>query len=501
MLYLDSSPLTLNQVHEVARHHHPVALAETARQRMIDGRAVVEKIVQEQRVTYGINTGFGSLSRVTIPPDDVRKMQRNLVRSHAAGVGAVLPSDIVRAMLVILAASLARGYSGVRVEIVETLIAMLNADVLPVVPSRGSVGASGDLAPLAHIASVLIGEGQAYYQGQLLSGEGALAWAGISPITLEAKEGLALINGTHLMSAMLALMVLDTRQLLHAAIGAAALSLDASRATDTFLDPRVHEIRRQYGQIYVAQHMRDLLQGSEIVLSHRENDPRVQDPYSLRCTPQVLGAAWDTLNHIEQIIERELGAVTDNPLVFADNGDIISGGNFHGMPLAIAIDTLKIAIAHIAGISERRVYHLLSAFDTESHLTPYLSPQPGLHSGLMIAQYTAAALCNEIQTLANPASVHNIPTSADMEDYNSMGVTAAHQAWQVLELARQVIAIELISSAEALDYHRPLKSGTGVEKIHDAVRSQVPRLTEDRSPAPDIQKVVALIIQEGVLSP
>lgn len=495
-LKLDSGSLTPEDVVAVARMMKRVGLGDSAKSAIRASRRVVDDVVARRQVTYGVNTGFGSLSRVQIPADQVRQVQRNLIRSHAAGIGERLPRDIVRAVMLILAASLSRGHSGVRLEVVETLIAMLNADITPLVPSRGSVGASGDLAPLAHVILVLIGEGEAEVDGEVISGADALAQAGIKPIILEAKEGLALINGTHLMAAIGSLLCVDVGRLFEAAICTAALSIDACRATDAFLDERVHQIRQQMGQQYVAQKMRELLAGSQVVLDHKTDDPRVQDPYSLRCTPQVLGAARDMIDYVRQIIERELGAVTDNPLVF-DNGDVISAGNFHGMPLAMALDSLSIAVAHIAGISERRVYYLLSASDSENPLNPYLSPQPGLHSGLMIAQYTAAAACNEIQTLAAPASVHNIPTSAGMEDYNSMGVTAAHQAWHAVDLGMHVVAIELLCSTEALDYQRPLRSGDGVEHVHDLVRAKVSRLTEDRSPTPDIQQIVTLI-REGV---
>lgn len=499
-LQISGGPLTPAEVVAVARDHMPVHITAAAYEKLQVGRRVVEDIVQREHVAYGVNTGFGSLSRVRIPQDDVRQVQRNLIRSHAAGVGEPLPEEIVRAMMVILLGSLCRGYSGVRTEIADTLVAMLNAGITPSVPSRGSVGASGDLAPLSHVVLVMIGEGEARLDGELLSGEDALHSADIRPVTLEAKEGLALINGTHLMCAIAALLVDDAENLLENAILAASLSIDANLATDTFLDPRVQDVRNQSGQQYVAARMRDYLAGSSILPSHKhDEDPRVQDPYSLRCTPQVLGAVKDTLDHVRMVVERELGAVTDNPLVFPDNGDIISAGNFHGMPLAIALDLLAIALTHMAGISERRVYYLLSASDSENPLNPYLSPQPGLHSGLMIAQYTAAALCNELQTLSAPASVHNIPTSAGMEDYNSMGVTAAHQAWRAMDLARNVIAIELLCASEALEYQRPLQSGDKVERAHAIIREHVPRLVADRPPHPDIVALVGLI-KRGVLA-
>ena len=454
-----------------------------------------------------MNTGFGSLSRVRIPADQVRQVQRNLLRSHAAGVGEPLKDDAVRGIMLILAASLCRGCSGVRLEVVQQVVDMLNRRITPVVPSRGSVGASGDLAPLAHCGLVLIGEGSAQVDGKVLTGAEALAAAKLEPLVLEAKEGLALINGTHMMAALGSLALHDVDRLSAAALRSAALAIDACRATDAFLDARLHEARSQPGQQRVAQQLREFLNGSQIVGAHKDNDPRVQDPYCLRATPQVLGAAFDTIDFVREIFENELGAVTDNPLVFAPTPGssslgssdpahaslIVSGGNFHGMPLAIAMDTLKIALCHIAGIAERRVNWLLAASDSENPVNVYLSPQPGLHSGLMIAQYTAAACCNEMQTLATPASVANIPTSAGIEDYNSMGATSALQLRQSLDLAINVIAIELLVMTEAMEYQRPLRSGKAVERTFETVRSAAPRLTEDRPPSPDIEAIAKLI--------
>jgi histidine ammonia-lyase len=337
--------------------------------------------------------------------------------------------------------------------------------------------------------------------------------AGLEPLVLEAKEGLALINGTHMMCAIAALALCDVERLQDAAIASAAMAIDACRATDAFLDDRLHAARNQRGQREVAKRLLALLQGSTILAAHKENDPRVQDPYCLRCTPQVLGAAFDTIAHVRSIIEAELGAVTDNPLVFAaespgiaipglsdSSASIISGGNFHGMPLAIALDTLKIALTHIAGIAERRINWLLTASDSENPVNVYLSPQPGLHSGMMIVQYTAAACCNELQTLAHPASVHNIPTSAGIEDYNSMGATAAHQARAAVELCTSVIAAELLVMSEAMEYQRPLRSGEGVERAYAAVRKIVPKLIADRPPAPDLAAIAGLIRSGTLMS-
>lgn len=495
---LGRSPLEITDVVAVARGTAAVSLADDGRRAMDAARAVVAAKASGSEAIYGLNTGFGSLSRTRIAVADIRDVQRNLVRSHAAGVSEPLPRELVRGMMLLLAASLARGHSGARPEVVETLLAMLEARVHPVVPSIGSVGASGDLAPLAHVALALIGEGEAEdASGRVRPAAEALGAAGITPVVLEAKEGLALLNGTHLMAAMAALAVHDAEQLLRAALGSAAMALDACRGTDGPLDDRIHAVRCQVGQRAVAARLRSLLAGSGILPAHREDDPRVQDPYCLRCTPQVLGAVADGVDHVRRVVERELGAVSDNPLVFpaADEpaGEILSGGNFHGMPLALGLDQLKPCLCHLAGIAERRVYWLLSARDPENPVRAYLSPTPGLHSGLMIAQYTAAACCNELQHLASPASVGNVPTSAGIEDYNSFGPAAGFQARRAIERARSVIAIEYLVMAEGLEAQRPLRSGDAVERRHAVIRNVVRPLTADRPPAPDIAAIESLI--------
>jgi histidine ammonia-lyase len=506
-LELSGAPLTVEEVVAVARGGRPVVLAPAALERVAAGRAAVERVVAGERVCYGVTTGFGALSKVRIPPEAQSELQHNLVRSHAAGTGQPLPPDAVRAMLLLTAASLARGASGVRPELVAALVALLNRGVVPLVPSRGSVGASGDLAPLAHIALVLIGEGQALadaarpasalHRPSPIPGHEALARAGLAPLRLAAKEGLALLNGTHLMAGLGALLLYDAGRLLRAAEVAAAMSLDAALGTHAPLDPWLHELRRQPGQIACAARLRALLAGSELPASHRD-DPRVQDPYSLRCIPQVLGAARDALAWAEGVIAAELGAVTDNPLVRATDDTVLSGGNFHGQPLATALDLLAITLAQVAGMSERRTYLLLSAWEPEMHLPPFLAPRPGVQSGLMIVQYTAAALVAELRALAQPASIASLPTSAGMEDWNSMGATAALQAMQALALARDVVAIELLCAAQALEVHRPLRSGAGVEAAYARVRARVPALTTDRPPAPDIAALADLIAEGGL---
>ncbi len=504
---IDGGAFAFAEVEGVARGGVSVRLGGRARAAVARSRRLLETVLSDGEAHYGINTGFGSFARERISSQDLQSLQRNLIRSHAAGVGAPLEREIVRGMMLCLVGSLSRGMSGIRPVVVEALVRMLNAGVTPMVPETGSVGASGDLAPLAHVALVLIGEGEAEIGGRVMSGAGALKKAGIKPVTLAAKEGLALINGTHLMAAQASLFVRDFERLFDAVLVAAAMSIDACRATDAFLDDRLHHAREQLGPSVVASRLRELIAGSRILPSHTLNDPRVQDPYSLRCAPQVLGAAWEAFWYVRASVGAELGAVTDNPLVFEGKegiearrhrgikigADILSGGNFHGMPLAIPMDVAAIACSHVAGIAERRVYHMLSGFDPETGLPPYLSPSPGLHSGLMIAQYTAAACCNEIIGLCTPASVSNLSTSAGMEDYNSFGPRAAAKARRALDLARKVVAIELLAASQAIEHHRPLRSGAGVERAHAIIRRRVKKLTADRPPAPDIAAIDAMI--------
>ncbi len=496
-LVIDGQPLTINEVERVARSGARVELGARGRQLLSSSREALHAAMAEAEPLYGVNTGFGSLAGVRISADDLRDVQQNLILSHASGVGEPLPVEVVRAMLLLTVASLCRGLSGVRPVVVERLVALLNSGITPVVPERGSVGASGDLAPLAHAALVLLGDGEAWHNQGRISGRDALGRLGVAPLVLEAKEGLALINGTHLMAALAALAFADAERLFSAALCAAAMSADACRGTDAYLDERVHAARGQAGQSEVAARLRALLHGSEIVPSHLHDDPRVQDPYSLRCAPQVLGACLDALRFSRSIVERELGAVTDNPLVFDadEHGErkVVAAGNFHGMPLALALDTFNIALTHVSGIAERRVYYLLAASSAENRLNPQLSPIPGLHSGLMIAQYVAAACQNELIGLATPASVANLPTSAGMEDYNSFGAHSALKARRVVERVSDVVAIELLCAAEALEYQRPLRSGAGIEAAFAAVREAVPKRTRDRPPAPDIRAIISLI--------
>jgi histidine ammonia-lyase len=498
-LVLDGQALAIAEVVDVARAGRAVRLGPRAADRLEQGRRQVVAITHGERAVYGINTGFGSLSSVRIAPEAVEELQLNLVRSHAAGAGEPLPDESVRAMMLLCAASLARGHSGVRREVVATLCGLLNAGIHPLVPSRGSVGASGDLAPLAHVALALLGEGRARVRGVERPAAEALGEAGLAPLGLQAKEGLALLNGTHLMAGSGALLLHDAELLLESAIVAAAMSLEGALGSITPLDARIHQLRPHSGQQAVAARMRALISGSSIPASHRDC-PRVQDPYSLRCAPQVLGAVREGLGYVRGVLEVELGAVTDNPLCFPADDVVLSGGNFHGQPLALALDMLAIALTHLAAVAERRVFLLLAAHEPATRLPPFLSPEPGVRSGLMVAQYTAAALVNECQGLAHPASVGNVTTSACMEDYNSMGATAALKARCVLENARRVVAIELLCAAQALEFQRPLRSGAGVEAAHAAIRRRVAPLDQDRPLADDIAAIETLVADGGLFA-
>ena len=485
---------TLEELEAVARHGAPPrALDDEDRTRIAAGRGVVEHALAAGTAVYGVTTGFGRLENVRIGADDAAQLQINLLRSHAVGSGPPLPDEVVRGMLLLLASSLRKGHSGVRTELVELTLGLLERGVTPVVPSKGSVGSSGDLAPLAHLGLVLIGEGEATIAGERLPGGEALARAGLVPVELSAKEGLAIINGTHLMAAAGGLAVRDAQRLLDAAVVAVALSLEAFKGSTVPFDARLHDLRRQPGPGAIAARLRELLAGSPVVASHADCG-RVQDPYTLRCAPQVLGAVSDALGYVAAAIERELGAVTDNPLVVGD--DVLSGGNFHGQPLSLPLDHLALALCELASFSERRIYALLSP--GYAGLPPFLTPRPGLSSGLMIAQYAAAALVNESQVLAHPAGAGSIPTSAGQEDFNSMGALAALKARTAAENAAQVVATELVCAIQGLEFHRPLQSTPALESAAAAVREYVPRVEEDRSLARELA-VLAGALRTGAL--
>src|SRR3954452_7352222 len=481
---------SLQELEALARSAVPPPLDAGDRERITAGRAVVERALESGAAVYGVTTGFGQLESVRIAPADAAQLQVNLLRSHAVGSGPPLPPEIVRGMLLLLASSLRRGHSGVRPELVELALQLLERGVTPVVPSKGSVGSSGDLAPLAHLGLVLIGEGTATVGGEPLPGRAALARAGLEPIVLGPKEGLAIINGTHLMAAAGALAVRDARRLLDAATVAVALSLEAFKGSTVPFDERLHGLRGQPGPATIAYKLTALLAGSPVVESHADCG-RVQDPYTLRCAPQVLGAVADALAYVEQAIERELLAITDNPLVFPGDDEILSGGNFHGQPLSLPLDHLALAACELASFSERRTYALLSP--SYAGLPPFLTPKPGLSSGLMIAQYAAAALVNESQVLAHPAGAGSIPTSAGQEDFNSMGAFAALKARTALENAAQVIATELVCAVQGLEFHRPLRSTAALEEAVTRVRTYVPRVEEDRSLAAELARLAGAL--------
>ena len=492
----EGSAASLKRLEAVARGAAPPPLDEADRERIDAARAVIEAAVAGEQTIYGVTTGFGQLANVRIAPADAEQLQVNLVQSHAVGSGAPLEEDVVRGMLLALAGSLRRGHSGVRAEVIELILGLLEHRVTPVIPSRGSVGSSGDLAPLAHLALVLIGEGEAALDGERLPGVDALSRAGLAPVRLTAKEGLALINGTHLMAAAGTLAVCEAARLVDAAIVATALSLEAFKGSTVPFDERLQALRPQPGQARVAARLRELLADSDVVASHADCG-RVQDPYTLRCAPQVIGAVADALDYITGAIERELEAVTDNPLVFVSEGDVLSGGNFHGQPLSLPLDHLALAMCELASFSERRIYALLSP--SYAGLPAFLSPQPGLSSGLMIAQYAAAALVNECQVLAHPAGAGSIPTSAGQEDFNSMGALAALKARQVVEHAAQVVATELVCACQGLEFHRPLRTTPALERAVEQVRELVPRVEEDRSLAAELGRLATALRSGGLV--
>ncbi|HJQ33731.1 MAG TPA: histidine ammonia-lyase [Pyrinomonadaceae bacterium] len=492
MLELDGQSLTLEEVARAARGEEEVSLAAGARARMEAARAAVERIVAESRVVYGVNTGFGKLSDVTVPADGLRELQINLVRSHACGLGSPLSEEETRAMMLLRANVLAKGFSGARPVVAETLLAMLARGVHPVVPESGSVGASGDLAPLAHLALCGVGEGEALYKGERLPGGEALRRAGLEPLTLEAKEGLALLNGTQALTAVGALALERAERLARTADVSGAMSLEALKGTPAAFDERIHLARPHRGQVESAAHLRELMKESEIRASHEVNDPRVQDAYSLRCMPQVHGAARDAFAHARSAVEIETGGATDNPLVFAETGEVVSGGNFHGAPLAIAFDYCSIALVHLGNIVERRVDRLVNP-DKNEGLPAFLTARAGVESGYMVPQIVAVALLNECKVLAHPASTDNLPTDGGKEDHVSMGMTAAVKLRRIVEAVERVVAIELLAAAEGLEYRAPLKPGRGVRRAHEAVRAHAARLTRDRPLSEDIERVAAAL--------
>jgi len=492
---LDGRHLTLEALEAVA-HGAPVQVSAAARERVLRAREFVDSRFASGQAIYGVTTGFGRLANVAVDPADAVLLQLNLVRSHAAGTGEPLDVAVVRAASALRANSLSAGHSGVKSETLDLIVAMLNRGVTPVVPSQGSVGASGDLAPLAHMTLALIGEGEALYHGERLAGAVALERAGLQPIALGAKEGLALVNGTQVMTAVAALGLLRAQRLAAAADLIGAMSLEAYLGSQRVFDRRLNDLRPHPGQERVAANLRALLAGSEIVQSHADCD-RVQDPYSFRCIPVVHGAVRDSLAHVRRVTEIEANSVTDNPLVFPDDGEFVSGGNFHGEPIALALDFLKLAISELASIGERRLYLLLNAEDRGLPL--FLTRRLGLQSGLMIVQYTAAALVNENKGLAWPSSVDSIPTSAGQEDHVSMGMTSANNLPRVLDNVEGALACELLGALAATDFRRPLRSGAGTQAAYELARQSILPWTEDRPPAPDIAAARELIASQRLV--
>src|SRR5215831_6888134 len=489
---LNGEQISLVQLAAIALGGELVEVSPPARRRVLASRKVIEEIVERDVVVYGVNTGFGKLSDVRIPHRELRQLQLNLVRSHACGIGNPLSEAEVRAMMVLRANVLALGLSGVRSDVIELLCSMLNQRVCPFVPEKGSVGASGDLAPLAHLALSLIGEGEAFFEGERMSGGEALRRASLKPLELEAKEGLALLNGTQAMHAVGGLALLRAQRLARVADVAGAMSLDALKGTPAAFDLRLQDARPHPGQKAAAEHLLSLMEGSEIRESHFTGDPRVQDAYSLRCMPQVHGAVRGALAHCEDVLLIESASATDNPLVFTDSGDVISGGNFHGAPLALAFDYAAIAIADLMSIGERRTDRLVNP-DKNEGLPAFLARNPGVESGFMTAHVAAASLVNEARVLAHPASVDNITTSGGKEDHVSMGMTSALKLRSIVDLAEHLLAVELLAAAEGLEHRRPMKAGRGVERAFAAVRNIAPPLTRDRVLSGDIARVAEAI--------
>ncbi len=485
MVNILKEKLSLEDFVGFARENFKVRLSDEAKEKVAESRKRLEEKASKETI-YGVNTGFGALAEKNIPQAKINQLQKNLIRSHACGVGSSLENEVVKGMMLLLINSLAKGYSGIRLETLETLIEMFNKEVLPVVPEKGSLGASGDLVPLAHLGLVLIGQGEAYYKGKILKGKEALREAKINPIKLKAKEGLALINGTHLATALAAIGLWDSINLAKTADIAGSTSLEALQSSKSSFDPRIQELKSYPGQIEAAQNLKKLTQGSRLL--YQKQSPKVQDPYSLRCIPQVHGASREAIKHVRELVEIELNSVTDNPLIFEK--DILSGGNFHAQMMALATDYLGIAVAELAEISERRIDQLLNPH--LSGLPAFLAQDEGLNSGLMIAQYTAAALVSENKALAHPASVDSIPVSAGQEDHVSMGTTAARRTRQVLVHSEKVLGIELLCGAQALEF-RKKKTGKGTSKAYKTIRKYIPSLKKDRALYKNINRISGLV--------
>lgn len=496
-MLLRPGQLTLEELQAIHSGGPTLTLDAQALPAVQASAALVQRAAAGDAPVYGVNTGFGKLASTRIGAEDLATLQRNLIRSHSVGVGAPLAAPVLRLMLALKAASLGRGHSGVRPEVIHALLAVHDAGLVPWVPAQGSVGASGDLAPLAHMTLALMGEGEFVVDGARTPAAGVLRAHGIAPLVLQAKEGLALINGTQTSTALALHALLAFEPVLESALVIGALTVDAARGSDAPFDPRIHALRGQPGQIDVAQYYRLLLAGSAIRASHSENDDRVQDPYCLRCQPQVVGAALDQLRHAALVLVREANAVTDNPLVFAGDGVLLSGGNFHAEPVALAADAMACAIAEVGAIAERRIAMLIDA--VVSRLPPFLAADPGLNSGFMIAHVTAASLASENKSLAHPASVDSLPTSANQEDHVSMATFAARRLQPMIANVAHILGIEWLAAAQGIEFLRPLQSSAPLEAAHQLLRQSSPAVTQDRYLGPDIERASALVA-EGALS-
>ena len=501
---LDGSTLTIEDLFRAATRPAQISLAVSSKKSMRRSRALVEEWLAKKETIYGVTTGFGEFSNVQIPFEKIEELQHNLIVSHAAGTGEPLPPEVVRAMIILRVNALAKGFSGIRVGTVERITKFFNSGLIPVIPSQGSVGSSGDLVQLAHLVLTLMGKGSVISDwhpenenSKTVDSGIALKKFGLSPLTLTAKEGLALINGTQMMTAYAALISHQSRQLCSLADISAAMSVEALKGSDTPFDERIHRLRPFKGQLESARNLRRLLRGSEIRESHRHSDHRVQDAYSLRCAPQVHGASRDALEYVENVVSIEINSANDNPLIFPKNKEHLEGGNFHGQPVALAMDFAAIALSELANISERRIERMVNG--SLSGLPRFLTNDGGVNSGLMIAQYTAASLVSENKVLAHPASVDSIPTSANQEDHNSMGSISAQKCWRILRNAQTVIAIELMTAAQGIDFHAPLKCAKGTGAAHEIIRSHIPHLDRDRVLYDDIQKALGLVLDGKIL--
>ena len=494
---INGHDLTLDTIEEVLQDDMPIKLSDSALVQIKKSREIIEKIIQSGNIVYGVNTGFGKFSDVKISEDNIDLLQENLVKSHAAGVGNPFSEEIVKTMLLLKANGLAKGYSGVRLEVIQTLIQMFNQSVVPIIPEKGSVGSSGDLAPLAHLALVIIGQGEAWYDGQRIHGAEAMQRAGIPVLKLRSKEGLAILNGTQTMTSVACTNLIRAFNILECADILGAMSTEVLLCTRSAFDERIHRARNQEGQIISAENLRTLLKDSPLVRSHADCK-KVQDAYSIRCMPQVHGASRDAVHHAKLVVEREINAATDNPLIFIENGEVLSGGNFHGQPVSIVMDFLAIAMSEIGNISERRTAWMMDA-NLSDGLPAFLAKDGGLNSGYMIAQYAAAALVSENKSLCHPASVDSIPTSANKEDHVSMGTIGARKCLQVIENVETILAIEWLCAAQAGDFRKPLEFAPRTKRAYELLREHVPTLDKDRVTSHDIQIATEILRKKNLV--